>query len=63
MTGKEALKAAKAIREYCKSKNNECDGCVFRPKPDEAIFYGCKLNNPNHLPETWELEKKKFSQG
>ena len=52
MTGKEAMKAAKAIREYCRSKPFTCKGCIFYGDS------GCKLNDPDHLPETWKLEDK-----
>ena len=52
---KTALKAAETIREYCQSIVSDvdgyvCVGCIF----DE---HGCILNDPNHLPETWELER------
>ena len=48
---KSALKAAKQIREYC----NSIPGCKW------CIFYknGCLLNDPDHKPETWEIEKIK----
>lgn len=53
----EVIQAANVIKEYCKSIPVTCDGCIFRNK--ELINYGCKLNNPNHLPETWEIGEKK----
>lgn len=45
-----ALKAAETIRKYCQSISIDCEGCIFNKK-------GCMLNDPDHLPETWELEK------
>ena len=53
----EVIQAANVIKEYCKSIPVTCEGCIFRNK--ELIIYGCKLNNPNHLPETWEIGEKK----
>jgi len=47
---KQALQAAHTIKEYCKSIPSNCDGCIF-----SGINNACKLNNPNHLPETWEI--------
>lgn len=44
----EVIKAANVIKEYCKSIPVTCEGCIFRNN-------GCKLNDPNHLPETWEI--------
>ena len=56
MTDKEALKAAKKIKEYCQSINRDidefmCMGCIFDRN-------GCVLNDPDHLPETWQLDKE-----
>lgn len=50
-----ALKAAKVIEEYCKSMPVDCGNCIFHDK--EFAVYGCKLHNPNRVPEVWEIEK------
>lgn len=55
-----ALKAAETIREYCKSMPIDCEGCIFDKCDPEAVFFkGCLLDDPDHLPETWEIEKIK----
>lgn len=59
---KRALKAAKIIMEYCKSINGEgndcCAGCIFDSNDPDGIFWKrCILNDPDHLPETWQIEK------
>lgn len=48
----EVIKAANVIKEYCKTKPIDCGNCIFR---EMTKLYGCKLNNHNHLPETWEI--------
>lgn len=57
VTNSEALEAAKVIQQYCIQHdkidtycNTYCKGCIF----DNHI---CVLNDPDHLPETWELNK------
>ena len=58
ITPQDAMDAANAIKEYCQSIPVNCEGCIFRQKDSNAVFFlGCKLNDPHHLPETWELEK------
>lgn len=53
-----ALKAAETIRKYCQSISIDCAGCIFDKHESTGILWkGCMLNNPDHLPETWELEK------
>lgn len=52
----EVLEAAKRIKEYCNTIDISCEGCIFR---QFRLGKYCLLNNPNHLPETWELEKIK----
>ena len=47
----DALEAAKVIQQYCKEHGKVdmyCKGCIFN-------YHICVLNDPNHLPETWEL--------
>ena len=57
---KSALKAAKQIREYCKSIPVPCEGCIFNKHDPESFFFkGCLLHDEDHLPETWEIEKIK----
>ena len=53
----EALEAAKVIQQYCRDHgkidtycNMYCKGCIFNN-------HICVLNDPDHLPETWELNK------
>ena len=58
ITDKTALKAAETIREYCRSKPITCEGCVFDiARAFSVIDHGCLFDDPNHLPETWELER------
>ena len=53
-----ALKAAETIRKYCQSISIDCAGCIFNKHDLNSMFWkGCILNDPDHLPETWELEK------
>ncbi len=53
-----ALKAAEIIRKYCQSISTDCAGCIFdKHDPNGMLWKGCMLNDPDHLPETWELEK------
>lgn len=60
VTNSEALVAAKTLKRYCELTNTDCDGCIFnRHEPDGLLFTGCVLCDPDHLPETWELEKCK----
>ena len=55
-----AIKATKYLREYCQSMPIDCEGCIFdKNDPDAMLWKGCLLNDPDHLPETWELEKVK----
>ena len=57
-----AIKSAKYLREYCQSIPNDCVGCAFISKDPTSVFRkGCLLNDPDHLPETWELEKVEVS--
>ncbi len=50
---KQALEAAKIIKDYCNSfPLMSCKGCVF----DRST--GCALKNPCDFPETWELNDK-----
>lgn len=54
-----ALQAAEVIKEYCQSIPTGCKGCVFNQNDKNSIFYkGCKLNDPDHLPETWQIEQE-----
>lgn len=58
MTEHDALKAAKTLQEYCQSITVDCAGCIFNKHDIHGMFWkGCTLNDPDHLPETWELEK------
>ncbi len=58
VTNSDALEAAKVIREYCQMIPASCEGCIFVENDPEVVFFkGCLLNNPDHLPETWELNK------
>ena len=54
-----ALKAAQTIQAYCQSIDKDCTGCIFNKHESDVWFKGCFLNDPDHLPETWELEKIK----
>lgn len=48
-----ALEAAKVIQQYCRDHGKVdmyCKGCIFNN-------HVCVLNDPDHLPETWELNK------
>ncbi len=57
---KSALKAAKQIREYCKSMPVDCKGCIFNQWDSVITFRKrCLLDDSMHLPETWELERIK----
>mgnify|MGYP007012586017 CR=1 FL=1 len=56
-----ALKAAKVIKEYCKSMPADCGNCIFYDK--EFAIYGCKLHNPNRVPEVWEIKKEGEQDG
>jgi hypothetical protein len=51
----EAIKAANALKRYCKSINANCNGCVFYVKSDVNFLNGCKLNG--RLPENWDLKR------
>lgn len=33
------------------------NGIYCTERKDSVFFKGCLLNDPDHLPETWELEK------
>lgn len=58
ITDKTALKAAETIREYCRSKPDSCEGCVFDiVRVFSVTDHGCLVDDPYHLPETWELER------
>lgn len=58
ITDKTALKAAETIREYCRSKPNSCEGCVFHTEIERiGADRLCLVDDPYHLPETWELER------
>ena len=60
MTDKLALAAAQVIKAYCQTVDNRnqmnlhdyiaCKNCIFDGNN------GCILSDPDHLPETWELE-------
>ena len=51
------LNAAKILRENCQKIDVACTGCIFnKHDPDALFFKGCLLNDPDHLPETWNLE-------
>lgn len=53
VTNSEALEAAKVIQQYCQDHGKVdmyCKGCIFNN-------HICVLNDPDHLPETWELNK------
>ena len=39
ITDKTALKAAETIREYCRSKPNSCEGCVFHTEIERIGAY------------------------
>ena len=57
---KDVLKAAKVIKEYCKSIPNDCNGCIFYYNKLNRLnntlsARGCRLHDG--LPETWEIEK------
>lgn len=53
ITKDEALKAARTIQAYCKTISEDCKGCCFYR---DNCPIGCGLNDPDHLPETWEIE-------
>ena len=58
MTEHDALKAAKTLQEYCQSITVDCAGCIFNKHDINGMFWkGCLIDDPDHLPETWELEK------
>ena len=58
ITDKTALKAAEAIREYCRIKPNSCEGCVFHTEIERMGAYRfCLVDDPYHLPKTWESER------
>ena len=46
----DALEAAKVIQQYCIQHDMYCKECIFNNRI-------CVLNHPDHLPETWELNK------
>lgn len=50
MTEQEALNAARALKEYCKSidSNKSCEGCIFNGG------YNCQLKASN--PDEWKIE-------
>ena len=54
VTGKEALEAAKKIREYCQSMDRSCDNCIFGDvAPADTIRDMCFGDS---LPESWEFD-------
>ena len=54
------LKAAETIKEYCELMPINCEGCIFNKNDPAGLFFkGCLLQDPDHLPETWEIEKIK----
>ena len=53
----QAIEAAETIRKYCQTIPNDGEGCVFKKDEDGIFWKGCFLADPDHLPETWELEK------
>ena len=58
ITKERALVCAETIRKYCQSITVDCAGCIFdKHDPNGMYWKGCMLNDPDHLPETWELEK------
>ena len=54
-----ALKAAKVIKEYCKSFKGDCKGCMFLATkykyPTGWLTCACKLRDT--LPEEWNTKK------
>ena len=58
-----ALQVAELIKSYCKSKAPDCKNCIFNAHEEDAVlFNGCKLNDPDHLPETWDLDSGVLGQ-
>lgn len=54
-----AMNAAKAIRDYCQKMPIDCKGCIFNQGREDAVFFkGCILNDPDHLPETWQIKEE-----
>ena len=53
MDNETVLKAAQTVQNYCRVQP-KCDGCIFH---QNKIGCGCVLDDPNHLPETWDLGK------
>ena len=54
---KQAIKAMKAIKRYCK-KHEYCFGCAFYHAGEKALENLCMLYNHQN-PAYWKLEKQK----
>lgn len=62
MVDKRALEAAEYLRLYCQS-HSDCIDCIFKNDyPEVLVFEGCKLNDPDHLPETWDIDSIQVSE-
>lgn len=58
ITDKQAIKAIKKLKKYCKKHSDDCDKCIFNYPVYEDDENFCGMNFM-FLPGTWDIKELK----